>query len=110
VPFFGVLFAMVFAATYGITLAPIGPYAATMIPHSITILIEFEAYILAALGAYLTGRTVFSPAAGERRPIAQKYRAATGNTLSLYALVIPLLLLGAVYEAFEIIYLVRYFI
>ncbi|SFB56617.1 hypothetical protein SAMN03159496_05152 [Rhizobium sp. NFR07] len=35
VPFFGVVFAMVFAAAYGVTLAPIGPHAAAMIPHSI---------------------------------------------------------------------------
>jgi hypothetical protein len=30
-----------------------------MIPHSITVLIEFQAYIVAAFGAHLTGRTIF---------------------------------------------------
>ncbi|MDQ0996261.1 hypothetical protein QFZ34_001438 [Phyllobacterium ifriqiyense] len=110
VPFFGVVFAMVFAAAYGVTLAPIGPYAAAMIPHSITVLIEFQAYIVAAFGAYLTGRTIFLPLAGEKRSVGQRYMAAVAHVLSLYALVVPLLLLGAVYEVFEIIYLVRYFI
>jgi len=110
VPFFGTVFAMVFAAAYGVTLAPIGPYAAAMIPHSITVLIEFQAYIVAAFGAYLTGRTIFLPVAGEKRTVGQRYRAAAVHVLSLYALVVPLLLLGAIYEAFEIIYLVRYFI
>lgn len=104
VPFFGTVFAMVFAATYGVTLAPIGPYAAAMIPHSITVLIEFQAYIVAAFGAYLTGRTIFLPAVGEKQSVGQRYRAAAARVLSLYALVVPLLLLGAVYEAFEIIY------
>lgn len=65
VSFFGVVFAMVFAATYGVTLAPIGHYAAAMIPHSITVLIEFQAYIVAAFRAYLIGRTIFLPVAGE---------------------------------------------
>lgn len=110
VPFFGVVFAMVFAAAYGVTLAPIGPYAAAMIPHSITVLIEFQAYIVAAFGAYLTGRTIFLPLAGEKRSVGQRYMAAVAHVLSLYALVVALLFLGAVYEVFEIIYLVRYFI
>ncbi|MDP9813993.1 hypothetical protein J2W42_006875 [Rhizobium tibeticum] len=110
VPFFGVVFAMVFAAAYGVTLAPIGPYAAAMIPHSITVLIEFQAYIVAAFGAYLTGRIIFLPAAGEKRSIGQRYWAAAAYVLTLHALIVPLLFLGAVYEAFEIIYLVRYFI
>ena len=110
VPFFGVVFAMVFAAAYGVTLAPIGPYAAAMIPHSITVLIEFQAYIVAAFGAYLTGRITLLPVAGEKRSIGQRYKTAAAHVLSLYALVVPLLLLGAVYEAFEIIYLVGYFI
>ncbi|MBO0144783.1 hypothetical protein JZX87_26925 [Agrobacterium sp. Ap1] len=110
VPFFGTVFAMVFAAAYGVTLAPIGPYAAAMIPHSITALIEFQAYIVAAFGAYLTGRITFLPLAGEKRPVGRRYKTAAAHVLSLYALVVPLLLLGAVYEAFEIIYLVRYFI
>lgn len=108
--FFGTVFAMVSATAYGVTLAPIGPYAAAMIPHSITLLIVFQVYIVAAFGAYLTGRTIFLPAAGEKRSVGQRYRAAAARVLSLYALVAPLLLLGAVYEAFEIIYLVRYFI
>lgn len=110
VPFFGVVFAMVFAAAYGVTLAPIGPYAATMIPHSIAVLIEFQAYIVAAFGAYLTGCITLLPVAGEKRSVGQGYRAAAAQVLSLYALVVPLLFLGAVYEAFEIIYLVGYFI
>lgn len=42
VPFSGVVFAVVFAATYGVTLAPIGPYAATMIPHSVAVYEDFE--------------------------------------------------------------------
>ncbi|MQY45856.1 stage II sporulation protein M [Rhizobiales bacterium RZME27] len=110
VPFFGVVFAMVFAAAYGVTLAPIGPYAAAMVPHSITVLIEFQAYIIAAFGAYLTGRAIFLPAGGEKRSVSQRYTTAAARVVSLYALVVPLLLLGAVYEAFEIIYLVGYFI
>lgn len=110
IPFFGVVFAMVFAATYGVTLAPVGPYAAAVIPHFVTVLIEFQAYIVAAFGAYLAGRTIFLPVAGEKRSVGKRYTAAAAHVLALYALVIPLLLSGAVYEAFEIIYLVRYFI
>jgi hypothetical protein len=81
-----------------------------MIPPSITVLIEFQAYIVAAFGTYLTGRTIFLPVAGEKRSVGQGYKAAAAHVLTLYALIVPLLFLGAVYEAFEIIYLVRYFI
>lgn len=110
VPFFGVAFALVFAATYGITLAPIGPHAAAMIPHAVTMVIEFEAYIIAALGAYILGRTVFFPQAGEMRSFAQRYLDGARKIASLYVLVVTLLVVGAVYEAFEIIFLLRYFI
>ncbi len=84
--------------------------AAAMIPHSVTVLMDFQVYIVGALGAYPAGRTIFLPAAGEKRSVGQRYRAAAAHVFSLYALVVPLLLFGAVYEAFEIIYLVRYFI
>jgi len=81
-----------------------------VIPHSITVLIEIQAYIVAAFGAYLTGRTIFLPVAGEKRSVGQRYGVAAVHNLTLHALIVPLLFFGAVYEAFEIIYLVRYFI
>lgn len=109
VPFFGVAFSLLFAAIYGITLAPIGPYAAAMIPHSVAILIEFEAYILASFGAYLFGRTVFSPSE-QTNTLGRRYLTGAAKLASLYTLIIPLLALGALYEVFEIFFLVRYFV
>jgi hypothetical protein len=110
VPFFGVLFAFVFAAVYGITLAPIGPHAAAMIPHSIAVLIEFEAYIIAALGSYIIGRSTGYPLLRSGLLVGLSVMDGIKKVVTLYTLIIPLLLVGALYEAFEIIMLVKYFV
>jgi hypothetical protein len=109
VPFVGVALAFLLAAVYGMTLAPVGPHAAAMIPHSVAIAIEFEAYVIAALGAYIVGQSTFFPVAGARHPIRRRYRDSVLTAARLYVLIIPLLALGAVYEVFEILLLVRFF-
>ncbi len=70
----------------------------------------FDRSIVTAFCAYLTGRTIFLTVAGKKWSIGQRYGAAAAHDLTLHALIVPLFFLGAVYEAFEIIYLVRYFI
>lgn len=107
VPFAGIAVYAYWAFTTGVTLAPVNEVMAkTMIPHSLTVIIEFQAYAVLLLGAYLIGRSWLRPAsvgAGNRR---QGYVLGLKQFgwLTLPALV--LFVVGALYEAFEIIHLV----
>jgi hypothetical protein len=107
VPFAGIAIFGYRAFTIGLTLAPASEAGwVGLIPHSLTILIEFQAYILLVFGAYLLGRSWLRPAtigAGNRR---QGYARGLQQVgwLSLPAL--ALLIIGAVYEAFSLRYLV----
>jgi hypothetical protein len=70
----------------------------------------FNRSIVTALGAYLTGSTIFLPVAGKKAVYRAKVRGcsrARPDTSRAYR---PTPFLGAIYQAFEIIYLVRYFI
>jgi hypothetical protein len=86
-----------FEVLAGSQAAPIG-----LVPHSLTILIEFQAYVLLMLGAYLLGSGL-APSSARRRPepppgippgpaadrLAQRARVR--------------LVVGALYEAFSLV-------
>lgn len=77
-----------------------------LVPQSLTVLIEFQAYVLLMLGAYLLGRAWLRPqrvgAPDRRRGYLHGLRQI--GWLSLPALV--LFVVGALYEAFALAYLV----
>jgi hypothetical protein len=106
-PFAGIAVFAYRAFDIGLTLAPTNETGwLILIPHSLTILIEFQAYILLVLGAYLLGRSWLRPGtvgAGNRR---QGYVRGLNQIgwLSLPAL--GLFVVGAIYEAFSLRYLV----
>ncbi|GAB3457783.1 hypothetical protein GCM10027570_40750 [Streptomonospora sediminis] len=107
VPFAGIAAYAYKAFTFGTTLAPHDETTAlTLIPHSLTLLIEFQAYVLVMLAAYLIGRSWLRPktagAANRRQGYVRGLQQAGWVCLPAAALFI----IGAVYEAFEIIYLV----
>ncbi|MGP5714741.1 hypothetical protein ACTXO9_02555 [Brachybacterium tyrofermentans] len=107
VPFSGIVVFAYFALRSGITLAPVDHVTAmTLIPHSLTMLIEFQAYILLLLGAYLLGRSWPWPATVEAPTRRQGYARGLRliSRLALPALV--LFVVGAIYEAFSL----RYFV
>ena len=93
--------------TIGLTLAPADENGwVFLIPHSLTYLIEFQAYILLVLGAYLLGRSWLRPriiGAWNRRQGYVRGLQQVGR-LSLPAL--GLFVIGAIYEAFSLRYLV----
>ncbi|QBI55769.1 stage II sporulation protein M [Streptomonospora litoralis] len=106
VPFAGIAAFLYKAFTLGISLAPQDETLATMmIPHSLTVLIEFQAYVLIVLGAYLLGRSWLHPGTVGARNRRQGYLRGLRQVgwMSLPAL--ALFVVGAVYEAVEIIYL-----
>lgn len=107
VPFAGIAVFAYRAFDIGLTLAPADRTGwVVLVPHSLTYLIEFQAYVLLVLGAHLLGRSWLRPAsvgAPNRRAGYVSGLRQIGR-LSLPALV--LFVVGAVYEAFTLSYLV----
>jgi hypothetical protein len=107
VPFAGIALAGYQAVQFGLSLAPVDDTVATMlIPHSLTMLIEFQAYVLVMFAGYLIGRAWLRPqavGAGSRR---QGYVLGLRQARRLGVPALALFVVGAVYEAFEIIYLI----
>ncbi|GAB3305595.1 stage II sporulation protein M [Pseudoclavibacter terrae] len=108
VPFAGLGLFAYFAVETGITLAPTSPIAwVQLIPHSLTLIIELQAYILLLLGAWLLGRCWILPrtvgAPNRRRGYLRGLR-------SMAVLAVPalaLLIVGAIWEAYSLRYLIH---
>jgi hypothetical protein len=107
IPFAGLAVFAIKTIDLGIMLAPVDRASAlTLIPHSLTILIEFQAYALVMFGAYLLGRSWLRPTtvgAGTRR---QAYARGLSRLGRLWIPALALFAIGAVYEAVEIYFLV----
>jgi hypothetical protein len=108
VPFAGIAVIAYRAFTIGLTLAPADESGwVALIPHSLTWLIEFQAYVLLAFGAYLLGKSWLRPhtvgAPNRRQGYVHGLRQI--GWLALPAL--ALLIIGAIYEAFSLVYLVN---
>lgn len=108
VPFAGIPVGFLRAVGLGLILAPTSPeLAQAMIPHSLTLVLEGQGYILAMFAAYLHWKGVLWPRRiGETRR-SRAYMAGLRNTARIYVLVVLVLAISAVYEAFEVIHLVR---
>jgi hypothetical protein len=107
VPFAGIVIFTYRAFNFGVTLAPVDETTAkVLLPHSLTILIEFQAYVLVMLAAYLLGTAWLHPERIGARNRRQAYVRGLQQVgwVSLPAL--ALFVIGAIYEAFELIYLV----
>jgi len=108
VPFFGTFMGFYRALLWGVALAPTSPeLARAMIPHSLTLVLEGQGYILAMLGIHILWTSTFD---GLRQGIpgaVSGYRAGLRTNVTTYRLVLLVLAVSAIYEAFEVIYLVR---
>lgn len=104
-PFAGIAIFAHKAFTIGLSLSSTTSIAVVWIPHSLTLLIEFQAYALLMLGAYILGRAWIRPATiGARNPSQGYVRGLQQlGWLSLTAL--PLFIVGAIWEAFSLSYL-----
>ncbi|MCV7343212.1 hypothetical protein [Mycolicibacterium rhodesiae] len=108
VPFAGIALFGYWALTTGMTLVPAAEIGwVALIPHTLTVIVELQAYLLLLLGVYLLGRGWVSPrtvGADNRR------RGYLRGLQDLGWLVLPalgLLIVGAVYEAFSLRYFVH---
>ena len=80
-----------------------------MIPHSLTLLLEGQGYILALLAVYVSGNTFLRPRSVGLNTHGEGYVNGLKQTGSLYVLVTLFPAVAAVYEALEVIYLVPLF-
>ena len=109
IPFSGFLLGAYRAILWGLLLSPTDSrLALAMIPHSLTLLLEGQAYILALLAAYVQGRSFLWPATAGAASHRAGFRAGVRQTVWLYALVILFLAVAAVYEAIEVIAMTRW--
>lgn len=108
VPFAGIALFAYWAASTGVTLVPASDIGwVALIPHSLTVVIEFQAYILIASGAYLLGKCWIRPetVGAQNRREGYVHGLRQLGWLSLPAAI--LLIVGAVYEAFSLRYFVH---
>lgn len=107
VPFAGLAFFAYWAVETGITLVPATPQSwVALIPHSLTLVIEFQAYVLLVLGAFLLGKSWLIPRAVGAKNRRQGYVRGL-QLIGLLALpALALLIVGALWEAYSL----RYFI
>ncbi|MCF2587295.1 hypothetical protein [Brevibacterium sp. UCMA 11752] len=106
IPFFAVVATVGRAGLIGMWLAPGSPgEALALMPHAPIVIIEFQAYILAALGAVIIWRKTL----GHRRHGSLSawagYRIGIQDNVRLYPVIIAILVLAGFLEAIEVIYL-----
>jgi Stage II sporulation protein M len=108
VPFTGIAIFAYKAFTLALPIAPTtARMAVTWIPHSLTALIEFQAYALLMFGAYIHGRSWVRPATIGAQNRRQGYVRGLQQLGWLSLISIALLIIGAIWEAFSIRYLIH---
>jgi hypothetical protein len=96
------------ALLWGLLLAPTTPeLALVMIPHSLTLVLEGQAYVLAVFAAYLHGMAFLRPRSMGLASHREGYLAGLRMTGRVYVLVVLVLAAAAVYEAIEVVAMVR---
>ncbi len=100
IPFSGLLLGTYRAVMWGLILSPTTPeLRIVMIPHSLTLLLEGQAYVLTMLAAFAQGRALLWPRSVGAANRRQGYVSGLKRTAQLYPLVIILLAIAAIYEA-----------
>jgi hypothetical protein len=107
IPFAGLAIFAIKTIDLGILVAPVDRTSAlTLIPHSLTLLIEFQAYALVMFGVYLLGKSWLRPTSVDATTRRQAYARGLSRLGWLWLPALALFILGAVYEAVEIYFLV----
>ncbi|MEZ0359728.1 stage II sporulation protein M [Mycobacterium sp. SA01] len=108
VPFAGVALFAYWAVTTGMTLVPVTDIGwVALIPHTLTVVVELQAYLLMLLGVYLLGRGWVSPRTVGADSRRQGYLRGLQDLAWLALPALALLVVGAMYEAFSLRYFVH---
>ncbi len=110
IPFSGFLIGIYRSILWGLLLSPAHPdMRLIMIPHSLTLIIEGQAYILALLAAYIQGRAFLWPKTVGLETRAKGYVEGLKRTGKIYLLVVLTLAIAAIYEVIEVVIMIKYF-
>lgn len=108
VPFSGIALFAYWDVTTGMTLVPANDIGwVALIPHSLTLIVELQAYLLLLLGVYLLGKYSIRPRTVGAESHWQGYLRGLRDLGWLALPALTLLVLGAVYEAFSLRYFVH---
>ncbi len=108
VPFAGIPLGVYRAVLWGLVLAPTTrELALVMIPHSVTLLLEGQAYVLAIFAAYVHGLAFLLPGTVGLSSHREGYAAGLKTVARVYLLVVLVLAAAALYEAIEVVAMVR---
>ncbi|ANY09230.1 hypothetical protein [Pseudonocardia sp. HH130630-07] len=106
VPFLGIPVIALYMFNVGVSIAPTDPTTATvLIPHSVTLVIELTGYAVVMFGVLQLGRGWIRPA---YLGVDTRRRAYVVGLRRLACLALPaivILVIGAYYEAFSVVYL-----
>ena len=109
IPFSGVLVGAYRAILWGLLLSPANPnLRLIMIPPSITLVLEGQAYILAMLAAAIQGRTFLWPRTTGLESRIKGYVEGLKRTGRLYLLVLLTLGIAAIYEVIEVVVMIQF--
>jgi hypothetical protein len=107
IPFAGIFMGLYRSLLWGIIFAPTSPeLAAAMVPHSVTMFLEGEGYVLVMFGVYLIWRRAFDGMRGGFSGFLAGYRAGLRDNAWVYVLAALVLIVAAIYEAIELIHIV----
>jgi hypothetical protein len=108
IPFSGILVGIYRAILWGLILSPAdSELRLAMIPHSLTLLLEGQAYILTMLAAYIQGRAFLRPRTVGLEKHINGYLEGLKRAGKIYVLVGLTLLVAAIYEVLEVVILIK---
>lgn len=109
IPFFGSLMFVARAIIWGLIFSPASPdMRLTMIPHSLTLILEGQAYILVMFAVYLQGRAFLWPQTAGVDGHGRGYLEGLKRTGKVYVLVVLTLAVAAIYEVIEVVLLAKF--
>jgi hypothetical protein len=102
IPGIGIIIALFRAVMWGLLLGPtFVSLSAAMLPHSFTLLLEGEAYIIATFFAMLIPVYLFRKSEGPT--VLQRFGRALMMNLRGYLIILAVLVVAAIYESVEVI-------
>ncbi|MDR0220711.1 MAG: hypothetical protein LBI54_04810 [Lachnospiraceae bacterium] len=106
IPFSGLLMGAYRAIFWGILFAPISSDSLAILPHYLTLIIEGQANVFCVFAIILHGKAFLFPKSSGAKTRRQGYKLGLKQTAWLYIPIIVFLLIGAIYEALEVIFLI----
>lgn len=106
VPFIGVVITMVRGLSWGVLFSPVGADDSAFLIHYVTLLIEGAAYVLVGFASWVQARMFLQPSRYGFSSRRAGYVGGLVATLQVYVWVVGLLIVGAIYEAVTVIYLI----